>query len=145
MWGNDEYDICEVYASDTNGGEVIAAWDTKTFRVSNKHTGNRWILLEGCIIKFNFDCCVGVIYGYNDRVERYALFEKLKQMVIGINKPILLLGDFNVSLHSGERVGTFRCDRSMRYFLEWRVELRLIDIPYMALSLLGGGMNRKAS
>ena len=23
MWGNDEYDICEVYASDTSGGGVI--------------------------------------------------------------------------------------------------------------------------
>ena len=50
MWGNDDYDICEVFASETNGGGVIATWDTKTFSVSNKHSGSRWILLEGCII-----------------------------------------------------------------------------------------------
>ena len=24
LWGNDEYDMCEVYASDTNGGRVMA-------------------------------------------------------------------------------------------------------------------------
>ena len=63
MWGNEEFDICEVYATDTNGGGVIAVWDTKTFNASNKHTGSRWILLEGCISEYNFECCVGVIYG----------------------------------------------------------------------------------
>ena len=89
MWDNDEYDICEVYASDTNGGGVTAAWDTRTFSVSNKHTGSRWILLEGCIIRHNFECCVGVIYGPNDRVERYVVFEELKSMVVAIDKPML--------------------------------------------------------
>ena len=91
--------------------------------------GNRWILIEGCINRYNFECCMGVIYGHNDRVGRYALFEEIKQLVLAINKPILLLGDFNVILHSGERIGSFRCDRSMREFSEWIVELGLIDIP----------------
>ena len=72
---------------------------------------------------------MGVIYGHNDRVGRYALFEEITQLVLAINKPILLLGDFNVILHSGERIGSFRCDRSMREFSEWIVELGLIDIP----------------
>ena len=133
MWGNDEYDICEVYASETNGGGVIATWDTKTFYVSNKHSGSRWILLEGRIESHNFECCVGVIYGHNDRVGRYTLFEEIKHKVVAINKPILLMGDFNVVLHSRERVGSFRCDLSMREFSEWIEELGLIDIPLHGL------------
>ena len=70
-----------------------------------------------------------MIYGHNDRVGRQALFEVIKHRVVAINKPILLMGDFNVILHPGERIGAFRCDLSMRQFLEWIVELGLIDIP----------------
>ena len=80
MWGNDEYDFCEVYASDTNGGGILAVWDTGTFHVSNKLCGERWILLEGCIIRGQVECCVGVIYGPNDRDERLAVFEELKTL-----------------------------------------------------------------
>ena len=129
IWGNEEFDLCEVYATDTYSGGVIAVWDKKTFTISNKHTGNRWKLLEGCIDSHNFECYVGVIYGHNDREGRYVLFEELKQLVSYINKPILLLGDYNVTLHARERIGTFRCERSMREFSDWIVALRLINIP----------------
>ena len=108
---------------------MIVTWDKKKFSVSHKHSGSRWILLEGCINSYNFECCVGVIYGYNNRVERHELFEEIKHRVMAMNKPILLMGDFNVILHPGERIGTFRCDRSMREFSEWIVDLGLIDIP----------------
>ena len=47
MWGNEEFEFCEVFATDMNGGGVIAVWDSKTFMASNRHTGNRWILIEG--------------------------------------------------------------------------------------------------
>ena len=91
--------------------------------------GSRWILLEGVINRYNLECCVGVIYGQNDRTKRHALFEELKNMLININKPILLMGDFNVTLHAGEKIGTFTCNRSMREFAEWIEDLRLIDLP----------------
>ena len=100
MWGNEEFEFCEVFATDMNGGGVIAVWDSKTFMASNRHTGNRWILIEGKIIDHNFDCCVGVIYGHNDRLGRNALFQEVKQKLEGINKPILMMGDFNVTLHT---------------------------------------------
>ena len=129
MWGNDEYGICEVFANDRNGGGLIATWDKKTFNVSHNHSGNRWILLEGSITSHSFECCVGVIYGYNDRARRLELFEEIKHRVLAINKPILLMGEFNVILHPEERIGTFRSDRSMREFSEWITDLGLIDIP----------------
>ena len=129
MWGNEEFEFCEVFASDTYGGGVIAVWDSKTFIATNKHTGDRWILIEGNIVEQNFECCVGVIYGHNDRVRRFALFEELKQKLDGINKPILLMGDFNVTLHPWERIGTYTCNRSMSEFSEWIADLNLIDIP----------------
>ena len=129
MWGNEEFEFCEVFATDMNGGGVIAVWDSKTFMASNRHTGNRWILIEGKIIDHNFDCCVGVIYGHNDRLGRNALFQEVKQKLEGINKPILMMGDFNVTLHTWERIGTYTCNRSMSEFSEWIDNLNLIDIP----------------
>ena len=112
MWGNEDFEFCEVFASATNGGGVIAVWDKNTFNASANRTGNRWILIEGTIIEHNFECCVGVIYGNNDRVGRFALFEEVKQKLVSINKPTLLLGDFNVTLHAWERIGTYTCHRS---------------------------------
>ncbi|XP_057540572.1 uncharacterized protein LOC130818418 [Amaranthus tricolor] len=129
MWGNDEYDVCEVHANHTNGGGIVAVWDTTSFSVSNKHSGSRWILLEGRINSCNFECCVGVVYGPNDRVGRYELYEELRNGITAINKPTLLLGDLNVILLPGERIGSFRCDRSMREFSQWIRNLGLIDIP----------------
>ena len=129
MWGNDEYGFCEVFANDRNGGGLIAIWDKKTLNVDHHHSGNRWILLEGSITRHSLECCVGVIYGHNEREERLAVLEEIKQKVLAINKPILMMGDFNVILHPGERIGSFRSDRSMREFSEWITELGLIDIP----------------
>ena len=110
MWGNDEFDICEVLASETNGGGLIATWDKATLNVSNRFSRDKWILLEGCLSTHNFECCVGVIYGHNDRRERYAQLQDIKNMIVSINKPCLLLGDFKAVLHPEERTGTFRCD-----------------------------------
>ena len=129
MWGYDGFDICEVLASETNGGGLIATWDKSTFEVANRFTGDRWILLEGSLLSHMFECCVGVIYGQNDRVERCALLQEIKCRVVSINKPCLLMGDFNTVLHPTERSGTFSCVQSMREFSEWISELNLIDIP----------------
>ena len=81
IWGNDDFDVCEVFANDTNAGGVIAAWDVNNFSVSVQHSGNRWILLEGSIMSHDFQCCVGVVYGQNDRSQRQALLEEIKEKV----------------------------------------------------------------
>lgn len=116
MWGNDDFDFCEVFANDNYAGGIVAVWDPDCFVVHNKFLGERWIVLEGCIKKSTFDCCVGVVYGPNDRVSRNFLFEELKNVVLSINKPMFLLGDFNTILHTRERVGTFKYDLSMHDF-----------------------------
>ena len=133
MWGNDDYDMCEVYTSDTNGGGIVAIWDTTTLRVTKKLCGDRWILVEGCIINANFECTIDVIYGPNDRAGRLHVFTEIKSAIISIKKPSLLLGDFNVILHSWERKGTFTCVRSTNEFSDWIRDLGLIDIPLHGL------------
>ena len=133
LWGNDDYDICESYASESNGGGMIAVWDKQTFVATNILMGSRWILIEGRMNMLNFECCVGVIYGHNDRARRSAMFEEIKQRVGNINKPILIIGDFNVTLHAGERSGPFRCNQSMHEFSEWVTELSLLDLPLHGL------------
>ncbi|XP_057545914.1 uncharacterized protein LOC130824909 [Amaranthus tricolor] len=125
--------MCEVFAFDEYGGGMIAIWDPSIFSITNKQYRDRWILLEGCITNANFECCIGVVYGPNNRIDRKSVFDELKTAVLGINKPTLLLGDFNVILHSWERRGTFRCDLSSTEFSEWIRELGLIDIPLQGL------------
>lgn len=116
IWGHDEYELCEVFASETYGGGLATAWDPRTFSVSWKHMGDRWIILKGYIKEINFNCCVGIVYGPNNRVERSVVFDEIKSAILSINKPVLLLGDFNAILHHEERVGSFRCDHSIRDF-----------------------------
>ena len=116
LWGNDDYDFCEVLSSVTHSGGLIAVWDKQSFNASVKHTGSRWVLIEGCLIKHKFECCIGVIYGHNDTRRRFVMFEEIKNTVENINKPTLLLGDFNVILHPGERTGAATCFRSMEDF-----------------------------
>lgn len=111
------------------GGGMAAIWDTGSFRLRNKHIGDTWMLLEGCLKYSKFECCVGFIYCPNDRVKRVALFDTLKHIMATINKPVLLMGDFNTILHPCERVGLFRCNLSTREFAEWIQDLCLIDIP----------------
>lgn len=129
MWGHDGFDLCEVFANENFAGGLVVVWDPSCFEVIYKHHGERWIILEGCIKANGFVCCVGVIYGPNDRVGRSILFEELKNTLLSINKPMLLLGDFNTILHPSERIGIFRCEASMRDFSEWIQNLGLIDIP----------------
>ena len=129
IWGNDDYDFCEILASETHGGGLIAVWDKQSFHASVKHKGSRWICIEGCIKDHNFECCIGVLYGNNDRLSRLAMFEELKDKAENINKPILILGDFNVTIHAGERTGATSCSRSMRDFSKWINDLSLLDIP----------------
>ena len=133
MWGNDDYQMCEVFATTENGGGIAAVWDSKTLTVNNTQCGDRWILLEGCIINENFECCIRVVYGPNDRAARNSVFSELKNVITNINKPTLLLGDFNVILHLWERQGSFRCIRSTSEFSNWIRDIRLIDIPLHGL------------
>lgn len=143
MWGGDGYDWCESLASETHSGGIIAIWDPTLFCASQRYISDRWIVLEGCVVKSNFNCCVGILYGPNDRSGRRQMFESLHVLFQSINKPILLLGDFNEVLHPSERIGQFRNDLIMREFVEWKNELNLIDLsPYMGLDSLGEDLTR---
>lgn len=119
FWGNDAFEMCEVFANETHRGGIVAAWDLGNFVVSQKDLSERWIVLEGCVKSLNFECCVGLIYGPNDRSKRYTALCDLKNTIATIDIPVLLMGDFNVILYPNERVGSFRCVASMKEFSDW--------------------------
>lgn len=60
-------------------------------------------------------------------------FVALKNLLQSINKPVLLLGYFNVVLCQSERISMFRCVSSMNDFSNWIQELSLIDLPLHGL------------
>lgn len=119
FWGYDDFGFCESFASDTNAGGIVTIWDANMFNVTNKFIGERWIILEVTLVSIGFDCCVGVIYGPNNSIDRVSFFEDLKSLLVTINRPILLLGDFNVILNPWERIGLTRSVRRMRLFATW--------------------------
>lgn len=49
MWGNDDFDFCEVFANDNHTGGIVVVWDPGCFVVNQKHLGDHWILLEGSL------------------------------------------------------------------------------------------------
>lgn len=95
MWGRDDFEWCESLASETHSGGILAVWDPSLFCVTQRFVENRWILLEGCIVKNSFRCCIGIVYGPCDRLGRYEMYESLKDRVQALDKPTLLMGDFN--------------------------------------------------
>lgn len=112
MWGIDDYDWCESLSSDIFSGGIIVIWDHSLFYASQKIIGDRWIILDGQIVKNNFNCCIGIIYGPNDRTWRNQMYESLKLVCSNIGKPILFLGDFNEVVDPSERIRAFRFDAS---------------------------------
>ena len=85
LWGSDDYECCESFTTETCGGGMISIWDPGKFNVYHKHIAERWILLEGCIVSEDFECCVGVIYGPNNRVKRNVMFVVLTLFNPSIN------------------------------------------------------------
>lgn len=129
MWGNDEFEWCESLASETYSGGIITVWDPNIFCVSQRFISDRWIILDGHMVKSNFCCCVGIIYAPNDREGRKQMYESLKAIRSNIGKPVLFMGDFNEVTHPRERIGVYRFDASMHDFIDWISDLCLIDLP----------------
>jgi len=48
---------------------------------------------------------VTFIYGANQELQRKNLWEDLKNIANGMNKAWCILGDFNVVLYAGDRIG----------------------------------------
>lgn len=133
IWSSDDFEFCESFASETHGGGLVAIWDPLHLDIANKHIGERWIILEGHLKKTNMECCVGIIYGPNNRRLRIQFFEDLKNLLQLINKPTLIMGDFNVVRLACERVGPYRCALSSRVFDNWIQSLGLIELPLHGL------------
>lgn len=73
------------------------------------------------------------------------MYESMTEILVSVDKPILLMGDFNEVLHPDERTGSFRYDSSMRDFAEWVQDLYLIDVPLRGIRLTWGDLNPKVS
>lgn len=144
MWGCGVFDWCESLASETHSGGIIAIWDPSIFCASQRFISERWIMLEGCMVKSNFNCCVGIVYGPNDRQGRSQIFDAVKAVCQSINKPVLLLGDFNEVFHPSEHIGQFRCDRSITEFVDWVNDLHLIDIPLQGMRFTWGRLDSQS-
>lgn len=129
MWGNDSFDWCESLASETSSGGLLAIWDPTVFCAAQSYVGDRWIVLEGVMVKVNYNCCIGFVYGPCDIEGRSIFFESIRCLLQNINKPLLVMGDFNEVLKPSERLGQIRYDRGMRVFGEWVQELQLVDVP----------------
>ncbi|GMI98534.1 hypothetical protein HRI_003522700 [Hibiscus trionum] len=108
---------------------IISLWDHNYFEVESYLVSVSYVALVGLIKEKNFRCLLINIYAPNDAAERQILFCELKKLILQINLPCLLGGDFNIVLNEEERIGVSFNKRAVRIFSQFIEDLSLVDIP----------------
>lgn len=129
LWGNTPCKFVCNGANENASGGVLMIWNPSAFICSSSYLGERWILLNGTIVKNQWNCLIVLIYGGNTIELRTQQYEDILRTRGESTLPLLIMGDFNEVLHISERKGQARESSGMRKFQEWCNRMNLIDIP----------------
>jgi len=78
-------------------------WDNPIFEVSFVEFGGQWISLCGTHIPSFFNCTIVGVYAASLVKERADLWEEITTLKFAFDLSLVLLGDFNETLHAYER------------------------------------------
>lgn len=67
--------------------------------------GDQWIHMRVHKVDTGASFCLTIVYGFNTSVERGPMWRKLHQIVLSINEPWLIKGDFNSLLNFADKQG----------------------------------------
>ena len=84
-------------------GGIIAMWDSSVFEVSSVEFGGQWINLCGTYIPSSFNCMIIGVYVASSVKERADMWEEITTLKFAFELPLVVLGDFNETLHAHER------------------------------------------
>lgn len=78
IWGNTTCDFVCCNASKSNSGGLLLIWDVDAFKINNCVKGDRWLIVEGTIVKTQWNCSIGLIYGSHNPKEKSIIFDEIK-------------------------------------------------------------------
>nr|XP_025628468.1 uncharacterized protein LOC112721637 [Arachis hypogaea] len=128
IWGSNRACWESVSSSGASGG-LLLIWDEMIFKLSNCYKGDRWLCIEGMVVKENFHCAVCLVYGPHVRAEKNSMWEELSYIAGLCQVPFCFLGDFNEILHVEERKGATSLSASAKDFKSWINDMELVDLP----------------
>ncbi|XP_016165197.1 uncharacterized protein LOC107607809 [Arachis ipaensis] len=118
IWGSDR--ACwEFVGSIGSSGGLLVIWNETTFKLYNCYKGDRWLCLEGVVVKDNFHCAICLVYGPHERAEKTSMWEELSYIVGLCQVPFCFFGDFNEILHLEEKKGATTLSVSAAEFRTW--------------------------
>ncbi|XP_072081072.1 uncharacterized protein [Arachis hypogaea] len=134
-----KFDVVRIWVSDSVGWEFVGSegssgglvlmWDDMQFKMNNCYKGERWICVEGVLLKNEFNCAICLVYGAHTRTEKLAMWEELSFVAGLCQDPICYIGDFNEIIQVGERKGQDRLPASATEFKDWVQDMQLVDLP----------------
>ncbi|XP_072064497.1 uncharacterized protein [Arachis hypogaea] len=127
IWGRDR--ACWEFVSSIGAsGGLLLIWDEAVFKLTNCYKWDRWLCVEGVVVKDNFHCAVGLVYGPHERAEKASVWKELSYIVGLCQVPFCCLEDFNEIVHMEERKGATRLSASAENFRAWINDMELIDL-----------------
>ncbi|XP_072088687.1 uncharacterized protein [Arachis hypogaea] len=127
IWGSDRTCWEFVSSIETSGGLLIML-DGAAFKLYNCYKGDRWLCIEGVVVKDNFHCAICLVYGRHERAEKVSIWEELSYIAGLCQAPFCFLEDFNEILHLEERKGVTTLPASAAEFRTWINDMDLINL-----------------
>ncbi|XP_016206136.1 uncharacterized protein LOC107646467 [Arachis ipaensis] len=127
IWGSDRACWKFVGSIGSSGG-LLFIWNESAFKMYNCYKGDRWLCLEGVVVKDNFHCAICLVYGPHERAEKISMWEKLSYIAGLCQVPVCFLGDFNEIMLLEERKGATTLPASAAEFRTWINDIELIDL-----------------
>lgn len=93
-------------------------WNEDAFTLNYIIKGERWIIVNGQINSYSWQCSIALLYGGNDSTHRSIIYVELDNARLTITYPFLIMGDFNEVLSITERSGQAKETSSMRNIKE---------------------------
>lgn len=110
-------------------GGVLLAWDANLMTLVDKQVGVYTLSVD---LMVNIDTSVlrvTGVYGPSNQRDKFAFFEELKEAKSTIAMPLMVAGDFNVTLNLQDRSNLNHHVNQMRGFRGLIEQLELIDLP----------------
>ncbi|XP_057730426.1 uncharacterized protein LOC130945736 [Arachis stenosperma] len=127
IWGSDRASWEFVGSVEASRG-LLLIWDETIFKLHNCYKGDRWMCVEGVVVKNNFHCAICLVYGPHVRDDKISMWKELSYVVGLCQVPLCYLGDFNEILHLEERKGATSLSASAKDFRAWINDMELIDL-----------------
>ncbi|GKU89877.1 hypothetical protein SLEP1_g3954 [Rubroshorea leprosula] len=128
LWGTDDFEFAAMPSVGRSGG-LICVWDNNILQLNRIFSGEHYLGLFGFWGTNRTPVHLINVYGPCNLVGRRQLWTELKTLITSMKGNWCVMGDFNTTKNSQERIGRTRVSRSMWDFANFIHESGLVDIP----------------